>query len=401
MRNPRRFFTAIGRCTGAFRRGRRDMRRQLHAAMLVAAALALDLSSGCGVGPAPRPSPPASDWLVAYVAGWEAQPEIPVEKLSALNYAFAHLVDGRATLDQPDGEAVLARLVALKSRNARLKVLVSVGGWGADGFSDAAATDASRRTFADSAADLLLRTHADGIDIDWEYPGLPGPGMKYRAEDRQNFSLLLAAIRARFAQLAQQQSHAYLLTTALADGEFVAQVDLRDVDAQVNWINLMTYDFHNSLTKTTGHHAALRRSATSAADERSVERAVQQFLAAGVAPRHLVVGVPFYGRAFAEVRDENHGLDQPYGRYAGDYPWPKLKSDYINRNGFVRYWDDTAKAPYLWNARTREFISYDDPQSLLLKASYVNQRGLLGVMYWEQSQDPDGELAGMLALGLR
>jgi len=111
--------------------------------------------------------------------------------------------------------------------------------------------------------------------------------------------------------------------------------------------------------------------------------------------------VPFYGRAFAQAAPENRGLDQPYARYDGEYAWSKLAADVIGRNGFERYWDEAAKAPYLWNAQTRTFVSYDDPQSLMLKAEYVKQRHLGGMMYWEQSQDRDGQLVDVLARGLR
>jgi chitinase len=128
---------------------------------------------------------------------------------------------------------------------------------------------------------------------------------------------------------------------------------------------------------------------------------VQQYLAAGVPARKFVVGVPFYGRAFADVKAENDGLDQPYGSYAGDHPWPQLVADFIDRNGYARHWDATAEVPYLWNAQTRAFVSYDDPQSLKLKAGFVKSNGLGGMMYWEQSQDPDGQLLGVLSAALR
>ena len=342
--------------------------------------------------------------LIGYVAGCEKFPAIAAEKLTAINFSFAHIdASGRVVLDQAGSAEFLGKLRALKSRHPNLKILVSVGGWGADGFSDAAASATSRAAFAESAAQLLAQHDVDGVDLDWEYPGLPGPGIRYRDEDRGNFTLLLAAIRTRFDALARERKRhrPYFITAALADSEFVAHIELDRIHAYLDWINLMTYDFHNSLTKTTGHHAALVRSATSGADERSVERAVAQFLAAGVPARKLVVGVPFYGRAFAAVNPDNHGLDQPYGKYAGDYPWPKLVTDFIDRNGYVRYWDERAKVPYLWNERTRDFVSYEDPQSLALKAGFVKSRHLGGVMYWEQSQDPDGELLGVLAKNLR
>ncbi|HZP64782.1 MAG TPA: glycoside hydrolase family 18 protein [Rudaea sp.] len=341
--------------------------------------------------------------LVGYVVGAETLPPIPAEELSALNFAFAHIdARGRVALDQTGTQRFLAGMRALKSRNPRLQIVLSVGGWGADGFSDAAATPASRLAFADSAADALGREDLDGIDIDWEYPGLPGPGIRHRDEDRRDFTLLLAALRTRFDALARERgrSRPYLITAALADSEFVAHIELDRIHAYLDWINLMTYDFHNSLTKTTGHHSALARSATSAEGERSVEHAVAQFLAAGVPADKLVVGVPFYGRAFADVAPRNDGLDQPYGKYAGEFTWPQL-ADLIDKNGYVRHWDDTAHEPYLWNAQTRTFVSYDDPQSLALKAAYVRAHHLGGMMYWEQSQDPGGALVGVLARGLR
>jgi chitinase len=359
---------------------------------------------GCALA-ASQPQAQAMHRLVGYVAGWEKLATVDAGNLTAINYAFAHVVDGAVVLDQPGASGFLARLRALKSRNPQLKLLVSVGGWGADGFSDAALTQASRTKFAQSAADLVAQQQIDGIDLDWEYPGLAGPGIVHRDADRGNFTLLLQALRQRFNVLASEQQRSaadpYLITAALADSEFIAHIELERIHEYLDWIDLMTYDFHNSLTRTTGHHAGLSVSATAAAGERSVERAVGQFLAAGVPANKLIVGVPFYGRAFADVQPKNHGLDQPYGHYDKDYPWPKLVADFIGRNGYVRYWDDKAKVPYLWNAQTRTFVSYDDPQSLALKAAYVKSHQLGGMMYWEQSQDPDGQLLGALADALK
>src|SRR5262249_23746092 len=150
----------------------------------------------------------------------------------------------------------------------------------------------------------------------------------------------------RFDRLAIEQhgrDSSYLITAALADREFVAHIELKRVGEMLDWVNLMTYDFHGSLTKTTGHHSALHRSASSELDERSVESAVAQYLAAGVLADKLVVGVPFYGKAFLEVQAENRGLDEPFGGRVPVYPWPQLVAEFIDRNGFVRYWDDVAQ----------------------------------------------------------
>jgi chitinase len=378
------------------------------AALLIAGGLALEFTSGCGVSqPTRRASPPPPGVnIVGYVAGWEPFTRIDTANLSTVNFAFAHIRDGQAVLDQDNAISRLENVRLLRAGSPWLRVLVSIGGWGADGFSDAALTETSRARFAASVAAMVDHSVVDGVDIDWEYPGLAGPGIVHREEDRENFPLLLAAIRQALDALPPRpffrpKNNHYLITAALADGEFVGHIDLARVVDRLDWVNLMTYDFHNSLTPTTGHHSALSVSATAGPNERSVERAVGQFLAAGVPARKLVLGVPFYGRAFAGVRDANHGLDQPYAKYEGDHPWPQLVADFIGRNGYSRYWDERAQAPYLWNAQTATFVSYDDPQSLVLKAQFVRSHGLGGIMFWEQSQDPNGELVGALAAALR
>jgi chitinase len=316
-------------------------------------------------------------------------------KIDTLIFAFARLVNGEVVLE-PDAAQRLHRLIALKAANPQLKVVVSVGGWGAGGFSEAASTAASRQRFAGSAAQLLAANNADGLDVDWEYPGHGESGIKSSPQDRANFTLLLQALRATLDQVGDAHAHRganhYTLSIAAADGVFVNGIDIAAVEPSLDWFNLMTYDFVNSMTPTTGHHSGLRTSTLAPADARSTERAVQQFLAAGVPSHKLLIGAAFYGREFADVQPAHDGLYQAYGHYQGEHPWPQLKVDFINRNGYVRYWDTVGPAPYLWNATTHRFISYDDPQSIAAKADYVKSHHLGGIMYWEQGEDPQGEL---------
>jgi len=135
--------------------------------------------------------------IVAYVAGRSIPAVMHLEKVTHVNFAFAQITpSGQAALADGKVEANLSRLVELKKANPALKVIISIGGWMADGFSDAAFTNASRSRFADSAVQLLRQFSADGIDIDWEYPGQGVAGIKYRAEDRENFTRLLSSLLA-------------------------------------------------------------------------------------------------------------------------------------------------------------------------------------------------------------
>ncbi len=323
-----------------------------------------------------------------------------VDHIDTLIFAFASLVDGRVVLDI-DGAGRLRRLTQLKTAHPRLKVVVSVGGWGVDGFSAAARTAVGRQRFADSATQLLLTHDADGLDVDWEYPGHGEAGIATSPQDRTHFTLLLKTLRMTLDRASAAHGHRLTLSMAAADGPFVDGVDIAAVEPSLDWFNLMTYDFNNSLTPTAGNHTGLHASALAPADARDTEKAVKQFLAAGVPPRKLLIGAAFYGREFADVKARHHGLYQTYGHYQGEHPWPELESRFINRRGYVRYWDADAQAPYLWNAESRHFISYDDPQSLAAKAAWVKAQHLGGIMYWEQGQDPQGELLDALWRGLQ
>ena len=339
--------------------------------------------------------------IVAYVAGWSTPAVMHLEKVTHVNFAFAQITpSGQAALANSKVETNLSRLVELKKANPRLKVIVSVGGWMADGFSDAALTDASRSRFADSAVQLLRQSSADGIDIDWEYPGQGVAGIKYRAEDRQNFTRLLKMLRdkldAASAARGRSGGERYVLTIASADREYFKHTEMDKLHVYLDWINVMSYDFFNSLTPTTGHHAGLYRAAAAMPIDRDADASIKQHLAAGIPAEKIVLGVAFYGRGFAGVTPIVNGLRQPYARFEGEHPYSELADKFIGRQGFVRYWDDRAKAPYLWNSASRTFITYDDPQSIRIKAQYVKAHHLGGMMFWELSQDRNDELLDVI-----
>jgi chitinase len=337
--------------------------------------------------------------VVAYLASWSVPATIPAQEFSVINFAFAHIdKDGRAVFEQPGVGDTLSSLRRLKKQNPRLRIIASVGGWQAEGFSDAALTDASRRTFARSVVQLLREYSLDGVDLDWEYPGQRVAGIKYRSEDKHNFTLLLQTLREQLdaaggVQRRTGRDH-YILTIAAADREYLDHTEMDRAHVYLDWINLMTYDFFNRLTRTTGHHAGLYPSKFSAPNDRNADAAVRQYLAAGVPADKIVLGVAFYGRGFAGVVPVNNGINEPYQRFEGEHSYAELVDKFIGKQGFVRYWDEDAQAPYLWNSSSRTFISYDDPQSVDVKSRYVLEHRLGGVMFWELSQDRNGELLG-------
>jgi chitinase len=329
--------------------------------------------------------------------------EIAADKLTHINYAFADVKDGRIVEGFARDAENFKLLADLRRQHPHLRILISVGGWTwSNNFSDAALTAESRRRFTESAIAFVRRHDIDGVDIDWEYPGLRGNNNVHRPEDRENFTAMMTELRQALDAEGRSRSRRYLLTFAAgAFPDFIAQTEMDKVQAVVDFVNLMTYDFRTS-DPVAGHHANLYLHPADT-KKRSVDSAVREFIAAGVPPAKVVVGVPFYGRAWAAIEGEGTGPYQP-----GSRPTTRIETNYgplsttlIDRGGFVRMWDSQAQAPYLWNKDTRTFISYEDPESLRLKCAYIRDKGLGGTMFWEYYGDKTGVLLDTLFTSLR
>ncbi len=342
--------------------------------------------------------------VIAYVAGYRDFDftTIDVSGITHINYAFANISDGEAIFDTTkiDGKRLtpkdIVALNSLKSKNPDLKVLVSVGGWSwSKGFSDAALTEQSRLKFAKSCAVFVDKYKLDGIDLDWEYPNQIGAGNIHRPEDVQNFTLMLKEVREQLDLLSEKKGDKthYLLAIATgADEAYVKNTELGEIHKYIDFLNIMTYDFYNGLHEVNGHHSNFKASTQPDLDMNSVVNAVDMHINAGFPAEKINLGIPFYGRIWKGVKTDGKQILFQEAETVGmgiDY---KDFYQNINANGFVRYWDENAKAPYLWNSEEKTFISYEDEESIQYKIEYLKNRGLAGVMFWEYSADYNGEL---------
>lgn len=383
--------------------------------------------------PTPSPAPPPqidSRIICGYYPEWGIYQrnyqvaDIPAEKLNVINYAFADVsaqgevcvYDSWAavekafpgdTWDQPL-RGNYNQLLKLKALYPHLVTMISVGGWTLSGrFSDAALTEASRNRFALSAMTFITRYGFDGVDIDWEYP--VGGGLdsnKYRPEDKRNFSLLLQELRRQLDALGQQQGRTYYLSIAAPAGyQMIANIEPSAIAQTVNWINLMTYDFHGGWETVTGHLAPLW---APAGDLLNVHSAVQIYLDAGVPAQKIVVGVPFYGRSWRGVPPANNGLYQPAGGVpmgtwddTGVFDYGDIAGRLTSQpDTYMRFRDDLAQVPYIYAASLSGgvFITYEDAISIQWKAAYVRERNLGGMMFWDLSGDARDEMASLLSV---
>jgi chitinase len=339
----------------------------------------------------------ASPVIVGYVFPQNAAltpAQVDPHRVTRVNYAFANLTGGKIVTGFASDPQNFATLLSLKQRNPNLTVLVSVGGWSwSTNFSDMALTKQSRSVFIQSVVDFLKLYKLDGLDIDWEYPGMVGAGNHFRSVDKQNYTLLLKELRARFTQEGDSLHRHLLLTIATGSSdEFLDHTEMGEVQKYVDTVNLMAYDYYEpGSDKKTGHHAPLF---TNPSDPKkiSADESVRLYEKAGVPAEKIVLGVPFYGHVWGGVPDRNHGLFQPGKPIPDGYAQYSAITSTMLGKGYTRYWDPIASAPYLYNAANRNFVSYEDSESLQAKCKYILEHRLGGVMFWDYTGDPSGKL---------
>jgi chitinase len=344
----------------------------------------------------PHPPPPM---VVAYVFPRDTllQPgQIDARLLTRINYAFANIANGRMVAGYRFDTENFAYLNGLKKENPSLTVLVSVGGWlWSTNFSDVSLTRESRRIFVQSVIDFLDRYDLDGLDVDWEYPGMPGAGHPFRPEDKRNFTALLKDLRGEFKRHGSKTHHVLFLTFAAgASEEFITHTELGKLQKYVDTVNLMAYDYYEpTSSRITGHHAPLFSNPADPAHI-SADASVQNFEKAGVSAAKILLGVPFYGHTWSHVPESNHGLYQPGQPAPQGYASYAALTGSIGTSGFTRYWDSISSVPYLYDPVNQTFVSYEDPESLAHKGEYVLAHGLAGIMFWDYESDPSGRLLG-------
>lgn len=355
-------------------------------------------SGNSGAENTETPEPPAPGTLcsdigqtpivLAYFT--EYTEELPdVTLLTHINYAHGRFKnpktgDGGIVITESK-QAPIAKVVALKSQNPKLKVCLMVGGWGghADGFSMMARDAAKRTAFCQSVKSLLTQHKLDGIDIDWEYPTQSADNETGAdPSDTKNFNLVLKELREtigtdKIISYASSSSHP-------------EYVDWPTAINYIDYVNVMTYDMGAA---PNGHNSLLHKG--NRFTHSSWDESVKKHENAGVAKKRMVMGVPFYGKAEKNPSDANKVFVDGKGNVGYSIKYkdivPIIKNGTymgvtVNRK-LHRVWDTQSMVPYLADETGRNCLSYDDPESIEAKGLYVKNGGFLGAMFWEYRSD--------------
>lgn len=315
----------------------------------------------------------AQQITVGYYAAWNSS-DLPFNKveyshLTHINVAFAYPLSN-ASLGFLEGGIPFPSLVS-SAHAAGTKVLISLGGAANSyNFVNATASTALRRTLIDNLVNFLQANNYDGVDIDWETPA--------NSTQTAQATALIQEMRLRFNQV----SPSWLITMAVPPTDYGGQhFDFPNLLASVDWFNVMCYDFYGSWSGYAGHDAPLYQPPADPTRAGSDSSAVVYMVLRGVPKSKFVLGVPFYAVQFYA-----RGLYQRLTSSATSNP---VYADALNdlATGWVYHWDDVAKVPYLMNADSTQFITFEDTNSVKLKVAFSVHQRLAGVMIWELSQD--------------
>lgn len=398
------------------------------------------------------------DWSIWGGQGNFYPKGIAADQITHLNFAFLDFdssgnlifTDKDAATGAPVGMdgvtwgaangGILNAFQQLRAENPNLHIGVSLGGWSRSGdFSTVAASDATRKAFVSNVCKFVKYCNMDFVDIDWEYPcSKRSPDLVDNAKDegtpnaspadKANYILLLKEFRKQLDAQGAALGRTYELSVALSASKANLEegIDIPQLFSVVDFANMMTYDLRGSWDEYSGHQTPLYTNPADpyASSGYSIDDCVKYLLSKGAPSQKIVVGAAFYTRGWEKVSaGPNSSLPGLFGAAAlcakdadlsatrgaaneaalsvGDGGhrggvWSyrslsKLKAAYP---GLVEYWDDTAKAPYLYNASTGAFFTYDNVRSVTAKADYVKANNLGGMISWMASQDAETGTSG-------
>ncbi|KAF9869687.1 glycosyl hydrolase family 18 [Colletotrichum karsti] len=277
------------------------------------------------------------------------------------------------------------------------KVMVAIGGWSDNkGFDTAARTPESRKKWAQNVADMVKATGADGVDIDWEYPG--GNGEDYKNITNEEKKWEIDAYPLLLEEIRRQLPREKLISAATPglEGDMIAftKEHTPRIARALDFMNVMAYDMVGRRANVTQHHTGLELSRI----------AVENYMNRGVPAHKINLGLAFYTKWISTT-------DCPEGKEVG-CPTPLMEDPVTgadlgktggfswadgvsagDKESFARAekdgkYDEKGGGYYYLDRAEKKFWTYDNPDAIRRKfPAIVDRMRIGGVFAWGLGED--------------
>lgn len=302
---------------------------------------------------------------LAYVES--ARPNIPDPFIfSHLIYAFCDFnnTNDGVELTNPDK---LRKMCLLKDINPDLKVILGIGGFKKEGFSEMSADKRKRSNFVKQCKQIIDGYGLDGIDLDWEFPGTTAGGHSASPDDEKNYVKLVKDLR---KTLGKNKTISFYSNNS---GNWI---DFPGMLKYVDYVHVSGYNLDvPKPNKKIKHQSPLYSSP--ATGDWCIDKSIKRHISLGVPPDKILMGIPFFGR----------GTD-PYPNYVEAKGIPRHTEEQEEK------WDDSAKAPYYVDKDGDLALGFDNEESISIKCDYIKSHQLAGSFIWTYDSDFDDHRLG-------
>ncbi|XP_043267881.1 probable chitinase 10 [Venturia canescens] len=358
-------------------------------------------------------SRPESTKVVCYFTNWAVYrpgkgkytPEnIDPSLCTHIVYGFA-VLDGNDLVMKPHDTGAdidndfYGKIAAYRAKG--IKVLIAIGGWNdsaGDKYSRLVNNQSARKKFIKHALAFIEKYGFDGLDLDWEYP------VCWQVECERGPSSDKQAYATFVKELSRElKPRKMLLSAAVSPSKRVIDhgYDVPTLGKYLDWIAVMTYDFHGNWERKTGHVAPLNYYPGDEYDYFNANFSMRYWIQKGAPASRLVMGIPFYGQSFTLSSTWNPGLQSPtsgpgeagkFTRSAGFLAFYEI-CDKVKNEGYTVTKDPQRRiGPYAM--RDRQWVSYDDVTNVFKKGEFIHELGLAGAMAWALDLDDFNDNCG-------
>uniref|UniRef100_A0A8D8TW15 Probable chitinase 3 n=1 Tax=Cacopsylla melanoneura TaxID=428564 RepID=A0A8D8TW15_9HEMI len=318
-------------------------------------------------------------------------------------YAFAGLnketykiqvTDKSADLSDNGGQGLIAKVVSLANSSSAQGVLISLGGWG-ESNSTAYPTLFTNETlqdeFVQDSVQFLKKYGFIGLDLDYEYPQCPQGTCNPGTAEKEGFSKLIVKLRTEY-----KKHHFYLTAAVSANvGNIDKYYEPKVLNDNLDWIGLMTYDYHVQSEPNVGLTAPFFQYGSEPATL-NVKSTVEAWISKGVAANKLVLGIPLYGVSYTLADKNKTTIGSPA---AG--PGKEKRALFYNEicplknQGWTEVSSENGKpigGTYAY--KDDQWVGYDSVTDVEAKGKYILDKDLQGYMVWELAEDDFRGLCG-------